>query len=102
MHSVCTGLKWRNMRINTIKGALWALETKKVRLFFVFDLEARHERMWALISNRGSQIHFFLSLYSEDGNHICIHFKGAKKDLAIHIRMWLGNISKLTRGRRGR
>lgn len=33
-------------------------------LFYMFDLEARHTRMWAPILNCGFQKHFFLTLYS--------------------------------------
>lgn len=52
------------MHVNIIKGALWSLETEEVRLFYAFDLEARHMRTRALISNCGFQMYSFLSLYS--------------------------------------
>lgn len=54
----------RNKHANIIKGALWSPETEEVRLFYVFDLEARHMRTWALIANCGFQMYPFLTLYS--------------------------------------
>lgn len=52
------------MHVNIIKAALWSLETEEMCWFYVFDLEARHMRMWALISNCGFQMYSILSLYS--------------------------------------
>lgn len=102
LHSVCTVQRGeRNARKHHKGRALVSWNWRSAFVLCVWSRGKTHENVGSHLKLWFSNVLLSQPLFKE-GNHICICAKRAKKDSAVHIRTLYDNISKLTRGRRGR